>query len=87
MPRADVPPFMPLTAHVTLVFELPDTVAVNWNESPARMFADPGDTETETEAGVEGEDGLLELGAVPAAQPARSKAASDRVALDGGRIA
>jgi hypothetical protein len=87
VPRADEPPPVPLTAQVTVVLEVPETVAVNWNESPARMLAVGGETETETEAGVEGEDGLFEDGEVAAAQPARIKAASDRIALAAGRIA
>jgi hypothetical protein len=87
VPRADEPPPVPLTAQVTPVLEVPETVAVNGNESPARMLADAGDTETDTEAGLEGEDGLFEDGDVPAAQPARIKAASDGIALAAVRIA
>jgi hypothetical protein len=52
---------VPLTAQVTPLFELPVTKAVNWNVSPARMFAEVGETVTEMEAGVEGADGEVWL--------------------------
>jgi hypothetical protein len=44
VPRVDEPPAVPLTAHVTLT---PAGVVVNWNVSPARIFAVFGDTEIE----------------------------------------
>jgi hypothetical protein len=73
-------PAAPFTAQVTPVLELPETVAVNWNDSPARMFALVGLTVTEVEVGVEGADGadgvvgvLLEL--VVALQPPSNPAA------------
>jgi hypothetical protein len=71
------PPAVPFTAQVTAVLELPETVAVNWNDSPARMFALVGLTVTLVEVGVEGADGvvgvLLEL--VVALQPPSNAAA------------
>jgi hypothetical protein len=82
VPRVAEPPLVPLTAQVTPVFEVPETAAVNWNASPARMFADPGETVTETEAGVvgaAGEDELFEDVEV-AAQPAKATAASNETA-------
>jgi hypothetical protein len=61
---------------------LPETVAVNWNESPARILAELGETPTETEAGVEGEDGLLgDVDDAVPPQPARVRAANNRSAL------
>jgi hypothetical protein len=80
VPIALEPPAVPFTAQVTAVLELPETVAVNGNESPARMFALVGLTVTEVEVGVEGADGadgvvgvLLEL--VVALQPPSNPAA------------
>ncbi len=83
MPRVDDPPAVPLILQVTAMFELPETVAVNWNWSPARMLAVDGEMVTETEVGVEGVVGLVgaEDGAVAAAQPQVSRAASTGVAL------
>lgn len=49
---------MPFTAQLTAVFELPETVAENEKESPARMFAVAGVTVTEVEEGVEGAVGV-----------------------------
>ncbi len=68
---------MPFTAQVTAVLELPETVAVKGNESPARMFALVGLTVTEVEVGVEGVDGVLGalLGLVVALQPLSNPAA------------
>jgi hypothetical protein len=94
IPIALEPPAVPFTAQVTAVLELPETVAVNGNESPARMFALLGLTVTEVEVGVEGVDGvvgvLLEL--VVALQPpsnpaARTPAASTRSAFVVRRMA
>jgi hypothetical protein len=59
VPIAVDPPAVPFTAQVTAVLELPETVAVNGNESPARMFALLGLTVTEVEIGVEGVDGVV----------------------------
>ncbi len=89
MPSVAEPPTVPFTAHVTAVLELPDTVAVNGNESPARMFAVVGETTTETDAGV---DGVVELPALELAEPPPHphKIASDAIAgsaLASGRIA
>jgi hypothetical protein len=87
VPSEDEPPLVPLTAHATAVFELPDTVAVNWKESPARMFAEVGETLTETEAGVEGEELLGEEDVeAPPPQPTRSRAAGISSALAVERI-
>lgn len=76
---------MPFTAQVTTVLELPETVAMKVNESPARMFALVGLTVTEVEVGVEGADGvvgvLLELAVAlqpPSNPAARTPAASTR---------
>ena len=77
---------MPFTAQVTAVLELPETVAVNRNESPARMFALVGLTVMDVEVGgVEGVDGvvgvLLEL--VAALQPPSDPAARTPAASTG----
>jgi hypothetical protein len=88
VPTAAEPPAVRFTAQVTAVLELPDTVAVNANESPARMFAVVGDTETETDTGVEGVLELpgLEL-ATPPPQPYKKKSeASVANALASGRM-
>jgi len=76
---------VPFTAQVTTVLELPETVAMKVNESPARMFALVGLTVTEVEVGVEGADGvvgvLLELAVAlqpPSNPAARTPAASTR---------
>jgi len=70
-------PAVPFTAQVTAVLELPETVAVNGNESPARMFALVGLTVTVVEAGVEGVDGVVGvlLEVVVALQPTSTPAA------------
>jgi hypothetical protein len=60
VPRTEEPPLVPLTAQVTLEFEVPETVAVNWKESPAGMLAEEGETDTET-APVPGVVGAGEL--------------------------
>ena len=80
VPIALEPPAVPFTAQVMAVLELPETVAVKVNESPARMFALVGLTVTVVEVGVEGADGadgvvgvLLEL--VVALQPPSNPAA------------
>ena len=68
---------MPFTAQVTAVLELPETVAMNGNESPARMFALVGLTVTVVEVGVEGVDGVVGvlLEVVVALQPPSDPAA------------
>ncbi len=71
------PPVVPLTVQVTLPSELPLTVAVNWNESPARTLAVAGVSVTVVVPGVEGADGadglLFEVVVPP--QPQASRAA------------
>ena len=54
VPRVADPPTVPLTDQVTLVFELPETVAENCKESPARILAVEGVTVTVVEVGVAG---------------------------------
>jgi hypothetical protein len=54
VPSAADPPGAPLTAQLTEVLELPETLAVNWKVLPARMFAVVGEMVTEVEAGVPG---------------------------------
>jgi hypothetical protein len=79
VPREAFPPATPLTDQVTAVFELPDTVAVKDSKPPARMFADAGETVTETDAGATGFDGVATVLPAPevvAEQPA-SAAATD----------
>jgi hypothetical protein len=49
---------VPFTAQLTAVFAFPVTVAENWKESPARIFAVVGVTVTEVEVGVEGAVGV-----------------------------
>jgi hypothetical protein len=68
---------VPFTAQVTAVLELPETVAVNKNDSPARMFALVGLTVTDVEVGVEGVDGVVGvlLEVVVALQPPNTPAA------------
>jgi hypothetical protein len=44
-------PAVPVIDQVTAVFEVPETEAVNGKESPARMLAVVGETETCTPAG------------------------------------
>ena len=86
-PRVEELPMVPLTAQVTAVFELPETVAVNWNESPARIFAEAGETVTEMELGVDGEEGDELFGGVEvAAQPARVAAERSAIVLRAVRI-
>jgi len=89
VPRVAEPPAVPFTAQVTAVLELPETVAVNWNESPARMLALVGKTATEMEAGVDGCAGLFEVdeAAPPPQPPKSSKDASVARALASGRMA
>jgi hypothetical protein len=86
VPSMDEPPAVPLTAQVTAVLELPETVPVNWNVSPARMFAVEGETLTETEAGVAGLVGLFDVEEVPA-QPQVSRTASMGMAVAAERMA
>lgn len=77
VPIALEPPAVPFTAQVTAVLELPETVAMNGNESPARMFALVGLTVTVVEVGVEGVDGVVGvlLEVVVALQPPSDPAA------------
>jgi hypothetical protein len=51
-----------LTLQFTLVFEFPDTVAVNANALPARIFAVVGLTVTIVAPGVPGSEGDVGLG-------------------------
>jgi hypothetical protein len=85
VPREGEPPPMPLTAQVTLALDAPETVAVNWNESPARMFAEEGETVTDTEVGAEGELELL-VGVDTRPQPARSRPIMSGMPVDQERI-
>jgi len=78
VPSAAEPPAVPFTVQVTMVLEFPDTVAMNWNESPARMLAVVGLTVTDVVAGVEGVDGLPEDVDVPL-QPQVTRIASARI--------
>lgn len=77
VPRVADPPAVVFTAHVTLVFELPETVALNWKESPARILAVDGVTVTVVEVGVVGPDGVdgLLLEVVVPLQPLSSRIA------------
>jgi hypothetical protein len=76
VPRATEPPTAPFTDQVTEVLEVPETLALNGKESPARTFALEGDTTTLTEGG--GGDGCL-VGEVEAAQPAIESARNTEV--------
>jgi len=73
VPRAEEPPVVPLTDQVTAWFVVPDTAAVNVNESPARIFAVEGDTTTVIEGG--GGGGLVFVPRVVAEQPAATSIA------------
>jgi hypothetical protein len=81
VPRVTDPPAVVFTAHVTLVFELPETVALNWKESPARTLAVDGVTVTVVEVGVVGPDGADGLLLVVPLQPL-----SSRIAKIGGNF-
>ena|SRR5260221_547147 len=48
VPVVALPPVTPFTCQVTELFEEPVTVALNDCDAPARTFAVPGETETET---------------------------------------
>lgn len=90
VPIAAEPPAVPFTAQVTAVLELPDTVAVNEKESPARMLAVVGVTLTEVDPGVEGVDGvegLLFEPVVPLQAPLRNAIPSRTTDFIVGRIA
>jgi hypothetical protein len=58
VPRVAEPPTTPFTAQVTAVFELPETVAVNGKESPARILAVEGATVIVVVPGAEGVEGV-----------------------------
>ena len=80
MPSTVDPPGVPLTAQLTEVLELPDTVAMNGKLAPARMLAVVGEMVTEVDAGVPGlfplpPELLLELPEPVAAHPMATKAA------------
>jgi len=81
VPTVEEPPLVPLTAQVTLEFEVPETVAVNWNESPAGILAEEGETDTEIEPGVVGAGELLFGLDTVAEQPVSSKTAERQIAL------
>ena len=51
VPVVDVPPVTPFTCQVTAVFEVPETVAANVCEAPARTLAEFGETFTDTAGG------------------------------------
>ena len=72
VPSAAVPPVVPLTDQVTAPFVVPETVTLNANESPARIFAVAGDTVTVIEGGGGGGDLVPRL---VAEQPAEMSAA------------
>ncbi len=72
----EFPPPTPFTDHVTLVFELPVTVAANCCVCPRKIAAVPGDTETVV-VGVGGGEVPPEDGEPPALpHPASVNAAS-----------
>lgn len=71
VPNIDEPPVVPFTDQVTAALEVPETTAMNWNVSPARMLAVDGETETWTPPGGGGGGGCL-FGAVVAAHPAKN---------------
>lgn len=72
---------MPFTDQVTPVLEVPETVAVNGNVSPAWILAVGGDTETWTPAGGGG-GGCLFVEEVLAAHPAKNKAEATKARVD-----
>lgn len=77
MPRFADPPAVVFTSQVTPVFEFPETVALNWKDSPARILAFDGVTVTVVEVGVVGPDGVegLLLKVVVPLQPLSSRIA------------
>ena len=89
VPRVADPPAVVFTAHVTLVFELPETVALNWKESPARILAVDGVTVTVVKVGVVGPDGVdgLLLEVVVPLQPLSSRIAKIGSSFMIGRMA
>lgn len=62
VPSVADPPAVPLTLQFTAVLEFPETVAMNANEAPARIFAVVGLTVTVVEPGVLGSEGDVGLG-------------------------
>jgi hypothetical protein len=86
VPNVVAPPTVPLTAHVTAVFELPETTAVNCTESPARMLAAVGLTVMDVDAGVEGDDGPLGPVVLPPPQPHNARVRSSRAEGFGVRM-
>jgi len=48
VPSVEDPPFVPFTDQVTAVLEVPVTLALNVYDSPARIFAVAGETDTLT---------------------------------------
>jgi len=74
VPSTAEPPVVPLTDHVTALFVVPETLAVNKKESPARMFAVEGDTAAVIDGGGGG-GGVELLPRVVAEQPATKSAA------------
>ena len=76
-------PAVPVMDQVTAVFVVPDTVAENGEESPARMLAVGGETETWMPAG--GDGGWLFSAAVPP-HPERNNVAKKMLRLNGLRI-
>jgi len=81
VPSTVDPPGVPLTAQLTEVLELPDTVAMNGKLAPARMLAVVGEMVTEVDAGVPGlsplpPELLLELLMPVAAHPMATRAAT-----------
>ena len=51
-PRVELPPWIPLMAHITLVLLVPETVAENCWLFPPVTVADVGLTDTETAVGA-----------------------------------
>jgi hypothetical protein len=74
---------VPLMDQVTTVFVVPDTEAENGKESPARMLAVGGETETLMPVG--GGGGWLFSAGLPP-QPAKNGADKTRVRWNGIRI-
>ena len=69
VPSVAEPPVVPLTDQVRALFVVPETVAVNAKESPARIFSVAGDTITVIEGGGGGGGGGF-VPRVVAEQPA-----------------
>jgi hypothetical protein len=55
VPTVEFPPLMPFTLHVTAVFDVPETVAVNGCCAPSNTFTDRGDIVTVMVGGGGGE--------------------------------